>query len=1168
MKINLLNLKAFGVFTDYKITFPDSNSFHIICGANEAGKSTVLRAIIDLLYGIPHMSRDSFLHDKLLIEGNISSHDGSQFIFGRRKGRKNTLIDPISGNPLSDSSLQKFLNNIDRDAFSAMFGMDHSRLRIGGESILKGGGVVGETLFEAAAGISLIRNLLSRLNGEMDELYKRSGSRPMINEKIREYREARQTLNELSMTASSWHELESSYEKEKEKLEQLNETIKEYKKQMASFERKKRVLPLLSERKNYMEEIEGLNDVPVLRENFSEERVNLIAALEKAVTAKNRILKDIEERELRAGAITINERILEKLPVITELHGKIDAYRNCNNDLPEITDESKSIEQEASAILKEVNPSLKSLDETDKLLLSFEQKEEIKRLITEDKKMQNDLNLVAERIKTFSRSLEKNCKERNKLGELRDADRLVRTLDLARKKGNLEDILSDNRLKAKAAEKALMRNLDALGLWNGTAEDFGKLKLPLSETVKLFNERYINVDAQKKETDDKIKDYEDNIATKKEELESIEASGEVPTAEQLDAERGRRDRGWGLVKRAWLQNERNSKEEKEFDPDKPLDTAYENSVLKADNIADIRYKDAKNVATKEALLRDINKYEQKLEEISKSRDALEMKYGHLDNEWVRIWEDAGITPLSPREMLSWLECCKEIKEQINDIEIRMKEADKLGEDAYKHRYEINNALKELGEDADKEETLEQLVSRALDIARSIETNANNIKHIEEAREQIESDLNQAQMEKKQIEESIGEWKNNWTKSMEWLGLTKDTDTAIAEALLRKIDNLFSQKRELNKINRRIKAMQDYREDFEAKAEEILKDVAPDLKDLPFHLAVLKLHELAEKTKNEKTTLEEINGGIKKLQKELKDATEAHDDAERKIAELLKEAGCWDLAELEKVEQRYKRVCELKDKISETEDRLIKAGDDLTLNEIQREAKDADLDTVMAEIQDLEHRLEQTDIERSELEQEFGAIKKEYNQKIEGSSTAAVEVAGRAQSLLAELSTKTERYVKLRIASFVLRRGIDRYRQENQDPILRKASEIFAKLTAGSFSELIVDYDDKDNAVIVGIRPSGEAVFVYGMSDGTQDQLYLSLRLAFLHKFCEETEPMPLILDDILINFDDQRSGDTLKVLADVSNKTQVLFFTHHNALVDLARAHIPGELLHIHELTG
>ena len=574
------------------------------------------------------------------------------------------------------------------------------------------------------------------------------------------------------------------------------------------------------------------------------------------------------------------------------------------------------------------------------------------------------------------------------------------------------------------------------------------------------------------------------------------------------------------------------------------------------------------MATKEALLRDINKYEQKLEEISKSRDALEMKYGHLDNEWVRIWEDAGITPLSPREMLSWLECCKEIKEQINDIEIRMKEADKLGEDAYKHRYEINNALKELGEDADKEETLEQLVSRALDIARSIETNANNIKHIEEAREQIESDLNQAQMEKKQIEESIGEWKNNWTKSMEWLGLTKDTDTAIAEALLRKIDNLFSQKRELNKINRRIKAMQDYREDFEAKAEEILKDVAPDLKDLPFHLAVLKLHELAEKTKNEKTTLEEINGGIKKLQKELKDATEAHDDAERKIAELLKEAGCWDLAELEKVEQRYKRVCELKDKISETEDRLIKAGDDLTLNEIQREAKDADLDTVMAEIQDLEHRLEQTDIERSELEQEFGAIKKEYNQKIEGSSTAAVEVAGRAQSLLAELSTKTERYVKLRIASFVLRRGIDRYRQENQDPILRKASEIFAKLTAGSFSELIVDYDDKDNAVIVGIRPSGEAVFVYGMSDGTQDQLYLSLRLAFLHKFCEETEPMPLILDDILINFDDQRSGDTLKVLADVSNKTQVLFFTHHNALVDLARAHIPGELLHIHELTG
>ena len=73
-----------------------------------------------------------------------------------------------------------------------------------------------------------------------------------------------------------------------------------------------------------------------------------------------------------------------------------------------------------------------------------------------------------------------------------------------------------------------------------------------------------------------------------------------------------------------------------------------------------------------------------------------------------------------------------------------------------------------------------------------------------------------------------------------------------------------------------------------------------------------------------------------------------------------------------------------------------------------------------------------------------------------------------------------------------------------------------------------------------------------MSDGTLDQLYLSLRLATLEKYLETNEPMPFIVDDILIRFDDDRARATLEVLADLSEKTQVLFFTHHARLVELS----------------
>jgi uncharacterized protein YhaN len=87
-----------------------------------------------------------------------------------------------------------------------------------------------------------------------------------------------------------------------------------------------------------------------------------------------------------------------------------------------------------------------------------------------------------------------------------------------------------------------------------------------------------------------------------------------------------------------------------------------------------------------------------------------------------------------------------------------------------------------------------------------------------------------------------------------------------------------------------------------------------------------------------------------------------------------------------------------------------------------------------------------------------------------------------------------------------------------------------------------------------------------LSVGTRDQLYLSLRLASLLRYADISAPMPLVLDDVLIHFDDERSSAALSVLAEVSKTVQVLFFTHHARLVDLARAAIPSSDLTIHEL--
>jgi uncharacterized protein YhaN len=88
-----------------------------------------------------------------------------------------------------------------------------------------------------------------------------------------------------------------------------------------------------------------------------------------------------------------------------------------------------------------------------------------------------------------------------------------------------------------------------------------------------------------------------------------------------------------------------------------------------------------------------------------------------------------------------------------------------------------------------------------------------------------------------------------------------------------------------------------------------------------------------------------------------------------------------------------------------------------------------------------------------------------------------------------------------------------------------------------------------------------------MSDGTADQLYLALRLASFEYYVSQNEAQPLILDDILIRFDNERARATLKVLAKISKKTQILMFTHHSHLVELAQSELGRDHLFVQDLS-
>ena len=85
-----------------------------------------------------------------------------------------------------------------------------------------------------------------------------------------------------------------------------------------------------------------------------------------------------------------------------------------------------------------------------------------------------------------------------------------------------------------------------------------------------------------------------------------------------------------------------------------------------------------------------------------------------------------------------------------------------------------------------------------------------------------------------------------------------------------------------------------------------------------------------------------------------------------------------------------------------------------------------------------------------------------------------------------------------------------------------------------------------------------------MSKGTRFQLYLALRLAGYQEFAKLRPAVPFLADDIMETFDEPRSEEVFRLLAEMGRIGQTIYFTHHRHLCDMAKAVVPG--VRVHEL--
>ncbi len=144
---------------------------------------------------------------------------------------------------------------------------------------------------------------------------------------------------------------------------------------------------------------------------------------------------------------------------------------------------------------------------------------------------------------------------------------------------------------------------------------------------------------------------------------------------------------------------------------------------------------------------------------------------------------------------------------------------------------------------------------------------------------------------------------------------------------------------------------------------------------------------------------------------------------------------------------------------------------------------------------------------------------------------------------ANIAAAGEAWRERAVVSFFLERIRHDYEQNRQPDTLIEASEYFARLTGGQYSRV---WTPLANDILLVDKADGSSLGVDSLSRGTREQLFLSIRLALVAMFARRGIQLPMILDDVLVNYDERRAARAAEVLAEFAREGhQLLVFTCH-----------------------
>ncbi len=1135
MRLNRIVLENFGVYARQKFQF-DGAPLVLVYGPNESGKTTALNGLRSAMFGFP--VRTPYLTGKSMSAEVLGSlADGTPFQFTRKKARKDEVIGKLGTRRITADELVSIFGDMDLDSYQQLFGFSLDELRAGEAALknaklseaLAGGGMGGANVLqqlrnELAAsvttlfrtrGASRIGNLLAEIRLRQDEL-KNLQTLPLAVEELRaQLAAATHSGNEARMHyADLHHQLTRA-----ERLQQAYPKLQEL----------RRIEQLLAT----IEVPDGIDATFIGQwSDYAQQQSNLTHAIQE-----ERLRLEHERRAI-AQLLGTDSAIAHE-PQIELLGHQANEIPKLRKQLAELqrqlNDATASCERALETLgLPQISESLLQLT------ISVPQRSEIEGWAAEHERLNLDLLAVTAKLESTTEQL----MQLEDLSEQSIAPDCLPALTelvtrIADEERNQEQLVESVCEKCESPEFEVLGARLRAKLQDCPVLDYS-WPIPSQEEVSRHLRSAEELQRTIVQIGREIQRIEGDLATSDREMHELENNGEQSTLTELKSISRQRDQ----VIDGWVDELMEPLLACSISPDQQKIRLQQLKLLceRSDGLLQQLIDTAETLAKVSHAKRRIRTLQAELSSACNQQQQENARQQVLEQQWLEAWQHCPFKPRSPELMSGWVRDFAAWSTVAAALDIERRKLVTSRAALKQLRSDLADQWPIIVEFETPVTTLRNQLHQWEQSARQSENQLLRRTGVENVLAELQQRQADLQTRKQAVVSSFEVWLNVNALPPTW-------PMSQVAVLLESVERLKRDHRTATKTEEQIQEIKQRVGLFDAGVLELRELAGETASDLPSEVLAQRWLTALQATRKDAAERAKLSASIEHRSARIAEMSTRCSELEHRLALLAASistpTGLADRRALDTLMQRAEQATDLRIARSELLSTLEMLAANESLEEFLGLLVDTDEGQISVQIAELKRSLTNCETMRQQADQQVGALSSRLDQ------LAKSEAAQRAQQQLhtqrGQLAELAEQWVVGRLAQELLSRCIERFTNDHEPALLQLTHQFLAKLTGGRYTS--VDHDGSSAESFIVRNARGEAVEPGKLSTGTREQLYLAIRMAFITHYTEHHEPLPVLMDDCFVNFDDVRTRLALQTLLNWNGAVQTILLSCHGRVV-------------------